>query len=198
MNVYLETERLTLRRFTTDDVDILVDLDSDPEVMRYLTGGPSTPREEIEGDILPYWLNYYSRFDGFGFWAAMEKATGEFIGWFHLRPQEGQPPDQPELGYRLRRSTWGKGYGSEGARALVAKAFSELGAERVFASTYQDNLASRRVMEKVGMRLVRTFRFSPEELETIGVTSPASFFEVFPGDEVEYAIAKDEWEQLNA
>jgi RimJ/RimL family protein N-acetyltransferase len=196
MHVYLETERLILRRFTADDVGILVDLDSDPEVMRYLSGGPPTPREEIEGGILPAWLNYYTRFEGYGFWAAIEKVTGEFIGWFHLRPQSGHPPDQPELGYRLRRSAWGKGYGSEGSRALLAKAFTELGAERVFATTYQDNLASRRVMEKVGMRLVRTFRFDAQELETLfGVTSPEQFFEIFPGDDVEYAITKDEWSQ---
>jgi RimJ/RimL family protein N-acetyltransferase len=122
----------------------------------------------------------------------MEMATGAFLGWFHLRPQDGHPPDQPELGYRLRRSAWGKGYGTEGSRALIAKGFTELGARRVDASTYQDNLASRRVMEKSGMRLVRTFRLNPQELEAFGVTSPERFYELFPGDEVEYAITKDE------
>src|SRR3954454_4326700 len=113
MHVYLETERLILRQFTEDHVYILYDLDSDPEVMRYLSGGPLTPREEIEDGILPNWLGYYSRFDGFGFWAALEKDTGAFVGCFHLRPQQSHPADQPELGYRLRRSSWGKGYGTE-------------------------------------------------------------------------------------
>lgn len=193
MHSYLETERLILRQFTTDDVDLLVDLDGDPEVMRYLSGGTPTPRAEIENEILPHWLTYYSRFEGYGFWAALEKDTGEFIGWFHLRPQRGQPVDQPELGYRLRRSAWGKGYGTECSRALLTKAFTELGAVRILASTYQDNLASRRVMEKVGMTLVRTFRFAAEDLETFGVASPDHFFAIFPGDEVEYAISKEEW-----
>ena len=195
MHVYLETERLILRRFTVDDVDNLFDLDGDPEVMRYLSGGPPTPREEIERDILPAFLGYYARFEGYGFWATLEKATGAFLGWFHLRPPEGHPTDEPELGYRLRRAAWGQGYGTEGARALIAKAFAELGARRVVASTYQDNAASRRVMEKVGMRLVRTFRFTPEELTAWGVSSPEQFYEHFPGDEVEYAVTRDEWER---
>ena len=87
---FLETERLTLRQFTPDDVDNLVELDSDPEVMRYITGGRATPREEIERRELPAFLAYYTRADGYGFWAAVEKATGDFIGWFHLRPHDGR------------------------------------------------------------------------------------------------------------
>jgi RimJ/RimL family protein N-acetyltransferase len=197
MRVYLETERLILRQFTEEDVDILYDLDNDPEVMRYLSGGPSTPREEIEDVILPAWLGYYTRFEGYGFWAAIEMDTGEFVGWFHLRPQQSHPVEQPELGYRLRRSAWGKGYGTEVSLALVAKAFTELGASRVIAGTYQDNVGSRRVMEKVGMQFVRSFRFTPEELKQWGVASLDQFYESFPGDEVEYAITKPEWEQQN-
>ena len=191
MHLFLETERLILRRFTADDVDHLVELDSDPEVMRYLTGGPPTPREEIVDDILPFFLNYYSRSPEYGFWAAIEKAGGDFVGWFHLRPKQGDPPDQPELGYRLRRSAWGKGYGTEASRALIDKGFLESGAERIVASTYQDNVASRRVMEKVGMRLVRTYRLTPEELlAEFGISNP----ELFDGDDVEYAITRAEWE----
>src|SRR5947209_2713450 len=123
MDVFLETERLVLRRFTPEDVDAVVELDSDPEVMRYITGGAPTPREEIEQEYLPSWLGYYARFAGLGFWAAQEKATGEFIGWFHFRPPDGHAPDDVELGYRLRRAAWGKGYATEGARALIARGF---------------------------------------------------------------------------
>ena len=197
MHVFLQTDRLILRRFTDEDVDNLYELDSDPEVMRYLSGGPATPRDEIEHVILPAWLGYYARFDGYGFWAAIEKATGAFLGWFHLRPRPGDLPDQPELGYRLRRSAWGKGYGTEGSRALIAEGFTKYGARRVIAGTYQDNVASRRVMEKAGMRLVRTYRPTSQDLERYGVTSPEHFFEVSPGDEVEYAITKEEWDQQN-
>ncbi|MEA2513023.1 MAG: hypothetical protein QOJ59_2510 [Thermomicrobiales bacterium] len=195
MQVFLETERLFLRRFTADDVDNLFDLDSDPAVMRFISGGLGTPREEIERDHIPAYLDYYARYEGYGFWAVVEKATGDFLGWFHFRPHEGAPLDQPELGYRLRRSAWGKGYGTEGARALIAKGFAELGVQRVVAFAYGENLASRRVMEKVGMRQVRTFRLTPEQLrEMLGVTDPS----LFDGDDVEYAITKAEWEQQRA
>ena len=182
MDVLLETERLILRRFTRDDVDNLVELDGDPQVMRFINGGRPTPREEIAGDILPAFLGYYERFAGYGFFAAVERSTGEFLGWFHLRPQAGRPPDEPELGYRLRRCAWGRGYASEGSRVLVDKAFAELGARRVYAETMTVNAASRRVMEKAGLRYVRTFfQEWPDRIE---------------GDEqgdVEYELTREEW-----
>ncbi len=180
----LETDRLLLRRFTAADVDLLVDLDSDPEVMHFITGGRSTTREEIEDDILPTWLSYYDRFQGYGFFAAILKSSGEFLGWFHLRPQPSDPETEPDLGYRLKKSAWGKGYATEACRALIDKAFAELGATRVYASTMAVNTASRRVMEKSGLRFVRTF---------FGVWP-----DKIPGDElgdVEYAITRGEWER---
>jgi RimJ/RimL family protein N-acetyltransferase len=191
LHIYLETDRLVLRRFTGDDVDNLYALDNDPEVMRYLTGGITTSREEVEQDYLPAFLSYYTRFEGYGFWAVIEKTTGQFLGWFHLRPRSQDPVDEPELGYRLRREAWGKGYGTEGARALIHKAFTELGAQRVVATAFRENHASRRVMEKAGMTLVRVYRLSSEELvEMLGTTSP----EHLSGEAVEYAIAKAERE----
>jgi RimJ/RimL family protein N-acetyltransferase len=186
MDVFLETERLVLRRFTVGDVDNVVELDSDPEVMRYLTGGRPTPRREIQDEVIPRWLSFYERFDGHGFWAAIEKSTGEFLGWFHFRPKPGGSLDEPELGYRLRRSAWGKGYATEGSRALIRKGFAELGVRRVVAFTMAVNLASRRVMEKSGMRLIRTFHEAwPDPIEGS------------EEGEVEYAVTKEEWERAN-
>lgn len=92
-------------------------------------------------------------------------------------------PDEPELGYRLRKAAWGMGYATEGARALVDKAFTDLGASRVFAETMVVNTASRGVMEKSGLRLIRQFH--------------ADWPVRIPGDEhgdVEYAITRAEWE----
>ena len=86
VDVFLETERLALRRFTDNDADLLVELDSDPEVMHFITGGLPTPRLEIETEILPAYLEYYERYAGYGFWAAVERSTGAFVGWFHFRP----------------------------------------------------------------------------------------------------------------
>ena len=191
MNVFLETERLLLRQFTHDDVDNLYHLDSDPEVMRYVTGGATTPREEVEHGDLPAFMRYYDRCDGYGFWAAIDKTSDRFLGWFHLRPQEGDPVDQPELGFRLRREVWGMGYATEGARALIRKGFTDLGAQRVVAMAFRDNLASCRVMEKSGMTLTRAFGLTPDQLEEmLGISSPA----LFDAEVVEYAITKSEWE----
>ena len=173
--MFLETERLALRFFTAADAGLLVELDADPEVMRYL-GGP-TPREVIEDEHLPHFLGYAERGDAYGFWAAVERAGGGFVGWFHLRPRPGRDrPDEPELGYRLRRRFWGRGYGTEGSRALIARAFLELGARRVHASTAADNVASRRVMEKAGMTLVREY-----------------WSEEYQAHDVEYAVTRDGW-----
>lgn len=128
-------------------------------------------------------LGYYGRADGYGLWAAIEKSTGEFIGWLSLCSDDGDL-GKVGLGYRLRQSAWGKGYATEGSQALVDKGFSELGAQRIFATTMTVNAASRRVMEKVGLKYVRTFHESwPETIE--GTEE---------GD-VEYALTRSEWEQ---
>ena len=135
IHIILETPRLALRQFTEDDVDNLFDLNSDPEVVRYLTGGRPTPREEIRDDILPFHLAVYDRFDRLGTWAADSAATGEFLGWFHLRAGFGTDITNVELGYRLRRPAWNHGYATEGSRALISLGFTDLGVERVFAHT---------------------------------------------------------------
>jgi RimJ/RimL family protein N-acetyltransferase len=187
MQIFLETERLVLRRFTEDDVDNLVELDSDPDVMHFITGGRPTPRREVESDVLPMFLDYYERFAGYGFWAAMERSSGRFVGWFHFRPVAAAHPSEVELGYRLLKSVWGKGYATEGSRALMHKGFAELGVQRVVAFTMVVHVASRRVMEKAGLRLVRTFHQPwPDYIE---------------GEEegdVEYALLRSEWEEQTA
>ncbi len=150
---------MVLRRLTEADLDDLAALDADPEVMRHLTGGRPTPREVIRDRILPAVLDDYERSPGFGRFAAIERATGEFLGWFSLLRDEHRR-GQASLGYRLRRAAWGRGLATEGSRALIRLAFAELGVERVVATTMAVNVASRRVMEKAGMTLARTFYLS--------------------------------------
>jgi RimJ/RimL family protein N-acetyltransferase len=144
--------------------------------------GKPADRAEIENLDLPAFLGYYERFPGYGFWAAIEKTGGAFLGWFHFRPKPDHLPDEPELGYRLHRISWGKGYATEGSLALLRKGFTELGVQRVWAGTMAVNTGSRRVMEKIGMRHIRTFH--------------EDFDDPIPGTEhgeVEYAITRDEW-----
>jgi len=183
MSIFLETNRLRLRRFTEADEDDLVELDGDPEVMRFLTGGRPTSREEVRTRVLPTVLGFYERFAGFGYWVAEERSTGRFLGWFHFRPGKEPRDGEIELGYRLRRSAWGAGYATEGSLALIRKGFTELGVERVIAKTMTVNRGSRRVMEKCGLTLVRTSH--PDGLEAI---------DGFEHGEVEYALDRADWE----
>ena len=179
MHVFLETERLILRRLTRDDVDDLVRLDSDPEVMAFIDRGPAPSRAEMV-DRVDRFVEDYARFDGLGRYAAIAKSGGEFLGWMSLRA-DGSPG--VDLGYRLVRFAWGYGYATEGSRALVAKAFRGYPVDRVFATTMAVNLRSRAVMERAGLRFVRVFH--------------EDFADPIPGTEqgeVEYAITRAEWE----
>jgi len=182
MHIILETPRLALRQFTEDDVANLFDLNSDPEVMRYITGGRPTPLEELRDEVIPFHLAVYERLDRLGTWAA-ESAAREFLGWFHFRPGPGADISNVDLGYRLRRSAWNKGYATEGSRALIRMGFTDLGVERVFGHTMTVNAASRRVLEKCGMTLVRTTPYEGPDV-----------IEGSEHGEVEYALTKPEWQ----
>lgn len=108
MDVYQEAARLWPRRFTGDDADLLIELDSAPVVMHFLTGGSPTAPEEIRLVVLPRIIGYYERSGSYGLWAAFERATGDFLGWFHLRQVSGAAGAVLELGYRLRRWRGGR------------------------------------------------------------------------------------------
>jgi RimJ/RimL family protein N-acetyltransferase len=169
----VETERLILLPATTHDVDRMVELDADAQVMRFITGGLPTSRADVEHRV--------RETRGFLF-VATELASGEFVGWFSIRPSA---PAERELGYRLRRRSWGRGLAAEGARAMIEAAFSDPDVSRVWAQTMTVNAASRRVMERCGLRFVRTF------------------FEEWPGGpiegsdlgDVEYELLRTDWQQ---
>ncbi|WP_406110058.1 GNAT family N-acetyltransferase [Streptomyces sp. NBC_01003] len=186
MDTYLETERLTLRRFTADDADLLIELDSDAAVMRYLTGGNPTAPEIVRERHLPNIVAGYEKWRGdLGLFAAHEKDGGAFIGWFCLRPEPQGPLDEVELGYRLRQAAWGNGYATEGSRALLGKAFTALGVRMVWAETMAVNHGSRNIMEKLEMTLADTIPTPPD-------------MDMIEGSEhggVRYEITKEQWEQ---
>ena len=167
MTCTMATERLRLREFTEDDADNLLLLDSDPEVMRYI--GPvqfadaAAYRQLIRERFLPY----YARNRG-GFWVAIEKASAAFLGWFHMRPaldyrfarEASNQPFDYDQGYSQQLSALCKGYATEGSRTLINLAFTTLGAKRVVSCALVGNLASIRVMEKVGLHRDCEFRIS--------------------------------------
>ncbi|GAA3819483.1 GNAT family N-acetyltransferase [Sphaerisporangium flaviroseum] len=182
--MFLETDRLVLRPLTEADADDLFHLDNDPDVMRFINGGKATSHEEFRRESLPRLLHFYESLGRHGFWAAVGKPDGDFLGWFELRPLKDDDPGEVELGYRLRKAAWGRGYATEGARALIRKGFTELGALRVVSSTMTVNTASRRVMEKAGLTHVRTFhQWWPDIIEGSE-----------EGD-VDYALDKAGWER---
>lgn len=184
MPFYLVTDRLALGEFTEDDAELLFALDTDPDVMRMI--GPFMPKNVDESrQKIRSWIDkYYSAGRGLGIWAAVEKSTGAFLGWFCLRPGSdwmfahlsGWGPDDLEIGYRLHKAAWGKGYATEASRAIVRKAFTELDAKRIVSSALLSNVASWRVMEKVGMKRVRQFPLP-------GYDSP----------DVTYRLTREEW-----
>ncbi|MGW1991726.1 GNAT family N-acetyltransferase [Embleya sp. NPDC001921] len=106
MSNFLETQRLELRPFTEADLPDLVDLDGDPEVMRYLTGGRPTPPEAVRDRVLPRLLHEYPAWGNRGFRAARERAGGRFVGWFELRPVAEDSADVVE--YTLARAGWAR------------------------------------------------------------------------------------------
>jgi RimJ/RimL family protein N-acetyltransferase len=164
----VETARLRLRPLTPDDLEHLVALHGDPEVMAFISGAGET-REVVEARSLPDLLARRT-------WLVFEGET--FLGWASLRV-EG---DEAELGYRLVRAAWGRGYASEASRALVELGFRDLGLSRIWAQTMAVNAGSRRVMEKAGLRYIRTFHLTWDD--------------PLPGaeqGEVEYAIARTGW-----
>jgi RimJ/RimL family protein N-acetyltransferase len=147
------------RQFRADDGKLLFEIDSDPEVMRFISKGQPTTWARIQDYVLPLFLAYYEMTPPQGFWAAHLLANDEFIGWFHLRPDKMEPAEM-ELGYRLKAAVWGRGLATEGSRALVERGFMEWNYSKISARTLTNNAASRRVMEKAGLRFECDFFWS--------------------------------------
>lgn len=169
----LRTPRLILRRFTFEDGPKIVLLDSDPEVVRF-AGLPATA-ERWEQELWPRTVAWYERGPEYGVWAAHARDDEELIGWFLYRPDPTTWGDEPELGYRFARRAWGKGFATEGGRALLARGFTEVGDVRAHARAERPNVASWRVMQKLGMCYERLV-IQPDGIR-----------------EVRYAIGRDTW-----
>lgn len=170
----VDTPRLWLRPVLPDDADLLVSLDADPLVMRYVSDGEATSRAQIVDWTIPRARAEFAA-HGTGIWTLIHKPTLEFAGWVALRrPRHGGRKRELELSYRVPRDLWGRGLATEASRAMLAAAFTARPAERVFAGTAPANTASRRVLEKIGMSMVAA---TPDER----------------ADDVEYQILRHHW-----
>jgi RimJ/RimL family protein N-acetyltransferase len=184
----LQTERLSLVPLADEHLQYEIELDSDPEVMRYITGRPRSP-EEVER-VHRRRLAAADQVPGLGFWAGF--ADGEFVGWWILQPPNG--PDQPnvageaDLGYRVLRRHWRRGYASEGARELIRYGFEHVGLNRIFAQTMTVNAASRATMAAIGPTFARAF-VSDEPYDDLVPSAEQG--------EVEYEITRTTWQHRN-
>jgi RimJ/RimL family protein N-acetyltransferase len=151
----LTTDRLTLVPFTDDHLDALNTLNSDPEVMRYLSGRPETREETVAviGRVKQRWTEF-----GYSWWSFIDKDSGLIIGagaLQNLRREATAHPDPAcplEIGWRLRRDYWNRGLATEAAHAIAGFAFNTIQAEEVYAVCHPDNVASARVMQRLGMQ----------------------------------------------
>ncbi len=180
----LHTERLRLVPVADEHLQFENELDSDPEVMGYITGR-ALSTEEVE-QAHRRRLAAAVEVPGLGFWAGF--ADDEFVGWWILQPPNG--PDQPriageaDLGYRVLRRHWRRGYASEGARELIRYGFEDIGLDRIFAQTMAVNAASRATMSAVGLTFTRAF------------VSGEPYDDLVPGaeqGEVEYELTRTTW-----
>ena len=146
---WMQTLRIDLREFTRDDFDALMHLDSDPRVMKYLSGGKPSKTHEIAA-VLKRVRRSYRSYYGLGAWHATRRDTGAFIGWFALK--YCPPTCDIEVGYRLVHDAWGHGFATEGATELVRYGFDDLGVDRIIGVTHPGNVASQNVLRKAGLK----------------------------------------------
>ena len=154
-DVYMEMPRLLLRHWREADVEPFAWMNADPEVMRFFPEPYSREKSNcFSMNILREFSDY-----GYGLYAVEEKATGLFMGYtgFHRMELELDFCPCTEIGWRLDKDFWDKGYATEGAKACLEHGFSRLGFDTVYSFTSRVNLPSERVMKKIGMRMERHF-----------------------------------------
>jgi ribosomal-protein-alanine N-acetyltransferase len=143
----LETERLIIRQFTTEDVPRLAGLRADPEVHKYL-GGTKMQNPDAVATRMQFYIECYAKY-GFGMCAMILKETGEMIGWSGLQPL--QETGKIEVGYGMAKEFWRRGIGFECAKAWLDFGFEKKNLEKIYAVAQPANTGSWRIMEKLGM-----------------------------------------------
>lgn len=150
----LETPRLRLRPPRLTDLEDIYRLGSDPQVMQHITPGKTQSRAEAKADLEK---RIRQSDDRLGYWITEEKHSGDFVGWMALKPLEQS--GNIEIGYRFLAEKWGRGYATEGSQRILAYAFEELILPKVVAVAREENRASTRVMEKMGLKFIGKGRY---------------------------------------
>ncbi len=164
------TPRLSLRHITVDDLDWFIDLYSDPDITRYLGGTRS--RAQIEQMMRDRILRYYEEYPGLGIWMTVERATGASIGFQLLNTIQGESIIQ--VGFTLHKSAWGRGYATEMAAAVLRYGFVDLNLPRIVGMADRANVASQRVLARIGLHRNGERAFSHQAYAAQG---PLAWFE---------------------
>ncbi len=153
MGKFFETERFILRNLEMKDAQGMFELDSDSDVLTYLGGKPLTSIEQSK-TIIENVLKQYKR-NSIGRWAIIDKETKEFVGWTGLKLEEKvRDFNYYDIGYRLQKKFWGKGIATETALYAINYGFNVLRLEEISGTAHVDNIASNKVLQKIGLEFV--------------------------------------------
>jgi RimJ/RimL family protein N-acetyltransferase len=154
----IETSRLRLRMFTHDDLNDLAAIRADSDVMRYIGSGKPESIEQVQAALnknIAHWEQH-----GFGRWAVVDKQSNKLIGWCGL----SYLAEDVEIGYGIAKPYWGQRLASEAAAATIKYGFEQLRLVRIVAVAWPDNIVSQRVMERLGMKYVKTTHYYDAEV----------------------------------
>jgi len=158
MNLILETDRLILREILVSDAEVFFAMDNNPNVHRYLWNKPTQKIEETI-EIIAFVRKQYLD-NGIGRFAIISKETNEFVGWAGLKFNTEMVNNKTnfyDIGYRLDEKFWGKGYASEASFAWLKYAFETLKIKTIEAAAHSDNVASNRILQKIGMQMTEQY-----------------------------------------
>lgn len=184
MTIFLDTPRLILKAPELSDFDNLLALRTDPDVMKYIGDGSIQTKAQVQ-EFLTKAMSYQKKY-GFGFCSVFEKDSGEFVGQagiLHLAFDDSQP--DIEVGYRLHKKFWGKGYATELTKALIYWAFENLAIDKLVAVTHPDHQKSQHVLLKSGLDKVEKAQFYHGR-EVVG-------FEIYKADCIDLVPYNEQW-----
>ncbi|CAM1368116.1 GNAT family N-acetyltransferase [Tenacibaculum xiamenense] len=167
MEFYLETENLILRQFQETDVSHIFELDSNPEVHKYLGNKPISTYKQAE-EIISFFLEQYEQ-RKIGRFATFEKSSGDFIGWSGLKLNSGNKEELNgftkfiDIGYRLIPKFWGKGYATESATKCLDFGFRAMNYDIIYGAAETANNGSNKILQKIGLKFVNDFIFEGSE-----------------------------------
>lgn len=162
MDKVIETDRLILRPFVDSDVEAVYEFNSHPEVIRYTGESPVKSKQEAQDIITTIWKRDYE-IQGYGRFAVVYKPDNKVIGFSGLKWEADI--GETDIGYRFLPEYWGQGIATESCIPLLKYGFDDLGLKQIVGLAYPENVASCKVLMKIGMNLYKTGKFPGDDKE---------------------------------